>query len=102
MLGGAERAVLAAALLHDVGKVDAGLGVLGRTVATVVGVVAGHDRAGGRIARYLAHDRIGAALLEDAGSDPLTVTWAREHHLRPERWTLPDRVTAALAAADDD
>jgi len=37
-----------------------------------------------------------------AGSDPLTVTWAREHHLPADRWTVPAAVGAALKAADDD
>ena len=32
---------LAAALLHDTGKLDAGLGVFGRSVATVMGAAAG-------------------------------------------------------------
>lgn len=103
-----DAPVLAAALLHDVGKVDAGLGTMGRVVATVVALVAGRERATtwrggrGRIARYLRHDEIGAALLADAGSDPLTVTWAREHHLSPSRWSLTADVADALAAADDD
>ena len=43
-LGSPERPVLAAALLHDVGKVRSGLRTPGRVVATVVGVVAA-DRA---------------------------------------------------------
>ncbi len=103
--------VRAAALLHDVGKVEAGLGTLGRVPATVVGMVAGHRRAahwaGGRgplrrVGCYLDHPRIGAELLERAGSDPLTVRWAAEHHLPPERWHVPDTVATALKAADDD
>lgn len=102
--------VLAAALLHDVGKIDSGLGTFGRVVATLVALVVGRDRAAawttpgwrGRIARYLRHDRIGAELLTRAGADPLTVTWAREHHLDRRRWTLDDDVARALAAADDD
>lgn len=108
-LSGADRAVLAAALLHDVGKVEASLGTGGRVVATLVGAISGRERArrwsegaGGRIGRYLRHDAIGAALLEAAGSAPVTVAWAREHHLPAQRWTLPGEVADALAAADDD
>jgi hypothetical protein len=112
-LGPAEATppVLAAALLHDVGKVDAGLGTLGRVPATALGVVSGHRQAArwaqargplGRVGRYLDHSRIGAELLEQAGSDPLTVRWAAEHHLPPERWGMPARVATALKAADDD
>jgi hypothetical protein len=56
----------------------------------------------GRIARYLRHDELGAQLLEAAGAAPLTVAWAREHHLPPSRWTVPAPAGAALKAADDD
>lgn len=110
-LHGADRPVVAAALLHDVGKIESGLGTGGRVVATVVGRVADRsrldtwsDRAGltGRVGRYLRHDAIGARLLDDAGAAPETVTWAREHHLAREQWTLPADVADALAAADDD
>jgi hypothetical protein len=41
-------------------------------------------------------------MLALAGSHPLTVTWAREHHLRREDWAVPAAVGAALKAADDD
>lgn len=112
--GGAavERSVLAAALLHDVGKVASGFGPWRRSIATVLGAVAGHDRAArwraegpgplARVGRYLCHDAIGADLLREAGSEPVTVSWAREHHLAPERWTVPAPVGAALKLADDD
>jgi hypothetical protein len=107
----ATRAVLAAALLHDVGKIDSGFGPVRRAVATVAGLVWGHATATGwrtrrgfvgRTGRYLSHDAIGADMLTAAGSDGLTVTWAREHHLSPERWSLPVDVGAALKLADDD
>ena len=101
----ASRPVLAAALLHDVGKVVSGFGPVRRALATVLGAVAGHDRAAGwtgRVGRYLTHDAIGADLLAAAGSDPLTVAWAREHHLPPARWSVPQPIAAALKAADDD
>jgi hypothetical protein len=55
-----------------------------------------------RIGLYLSHDRVGAHLLEDAGSDPFTVAWAAEHHRPPERWSVDARVGAALKVADDD
>jgi hypothetical protein len=106
-----DRPVMAAALLHDVGKVDSGLGPLRRAVATVAGMVGGHEAASrwrhrrgsaGRAGRYLCHDAIGADLLAAAGSDALTVAWAREHHLAPDRWTVPEPVGEALRAADDD
>ncbi len=100
----ANEPVLAAALLHDVGKIDAGLGTFARVPATVLGMVA-HRRLAvgqGRIARYLRHDDIGRRLLVEAGSDSLVSTWAGEHHLPAERWTIPTAVAGVLKAADND
>ena len=89
-----------AALLHDVGKIESGLGTFGRVGATVLGTAS--RRWGGRVGAYLRHDELGAALLERAGSDLLTIAWAREHHLPESRWTVPPDVGRALKAADDD
>ena len=96
-----RRDVLAAALLHDAGKLDSGLGTLARVPATVIGVVA-RSKARGRVAAYLDHPARGARLLAAAGSAPLTVAWAAEHHLPPERWSVPGDVGAVLKSADDD
>jgi putative nucleotidyltransferase with HDIG domain len=107
----ADRAVLAAALLHDVGKADSRLGPVGRALATVVGLGGGRERAlalsrrrglARRVGLYLRHGEIGADMLALAGADPLTVAWAREHHQPPASWSVPPAVGAALAAADDD
>lgn len=100
-----ERPVVAAALLHDAGKVEAGLGTIARVPATLAGLVAGRERAArwqGRVGTYLRHDATGAALLAGAGADPLTVAWAAEHHLPRERWTVPASIADVLKAADDD
>lgn len=103
--------VLAAALLHDVGKVASGLGTYGRVIATLAGMTAGRTTAtawsekGGftrKVGLYLRHPELGADMLRMAGSDTLTVTWAAEHHLSEGRWTLPPSVAHALKAADDD
>lgn len=108
---GATRPILAAALLHDVGKIDSGLGPVGRAVVTLAEMATGRaaarrwrSRGGlvGRAGRYLCHDEIGADLLASAGSHPLTVSWAREHHLPPERWTVAAPIGRALKDADDD
>lgn len=90
-----------AALLHDVGKIESGLGTFARAGATVLGLV-GRDRWRGRVGAYLHHDELGAALLRDAGSDALTIAWAREHHLPRQRWTVAAADGDALKAADDD
>lgn len=106
-----DDSVIAAALLHDVGKIDSGLGPFRRAGATVIAMLLGHEscrqwrsRAGirGRVGRYLSHDEIGADLLTSAGSDELTVAWAREHHLPVNRWSVPEPIGTALKAADDD
>lgn len=107
----ATRPVLAAALLHDVGKIESGLRTYGRVVATLSASVAGHEMAEAwrkqrgfvrRVGLYLHHPELGGDLLALAGSDPLTVAWTREHHLPEERWTVPRHLGRALKAADDD
>ena len=105
------RPVMAAALLHDVGKVAAGLGTARRVPATILGLVADRQYALAwsntrgyrrRVGLYLRHGELGGDMLELAGSDPLTATWAREHHLPAQDWTLDGTVAGALAEADDD
>ena len=63
------------------------------------------SKAGGitrRVGLYLRHDELGADMLALAGSHPLTVTWARQHHQPAEDWAVPAAVGSALKAADDD
>jgi hypothetical protein len=107
----ATRPVVAAALLHDVGKIESGLGTYGRVVATLSAKVAGPEMASTwrkqrgvarKVGLYVHHDQIGGDLLELAGSDPLTVAWTREHHRPEAEWTLDPSIAAALKAADDD
>lgn len=57
---------VAAALLHDIGKLDAGLGVARRVAATL-------GAPGDRTRRHRDHERLGAALLRSVGSDPRVV-----------------------------
>ncbi|MGI9028889.1 MAG: hypothetical protein ACR2HP_02735 [Ilumatobacteraceae bacterium] len=63
----ATRAEVAGALLHDVGKVDAGLGTFGRVVATVVGARTKRFRT------YHDHEAIGARMAAEAGADQVTI-----------------------------
>jgi hypothetical protein len=96
---------LAAALLHDVGKIDAGLGTFRRAGATLVAGVVSHGRARhfpNRIGRYVSHDDLGAARLEAAGARPEAVAWAAVHH-RSERWPpsgMSEEICEILAEAD--
>ncbi len=98
--GDAPDWVVGAALLHDIGKVDARLGPIGRSVATVLELV-GIRRAPGIIGRYLAYQGHGAAMLSAIGADPLVVAWARDHHRAERAWGVPLRWGRILRAADD-
>lgn len=109
----ALRPVLAAALLHDSGKAVSGLRTPGRVVATLIGVAVGHDELTAarwsrrrwpmrRIGQYWSHPSLGAAMLEAAGSDPLTVLWTRQHHLPAADCSLDPEIAEALRCADDD
>jgi hypothetical protein len=63
----ATRAEIAGALLHDVGKIECGLGTWGRVAASIFG---------GRTQRfriYHDHEHIGAVLAHGVGSQPATV-----------------------------
>lgn len=110
-LGGAAPEVLAAALLHDSGKVHAHLGPVGRALATVWLAARGRDRVAGdrnawsrRCVVYAAHPDLGAAEITARDGHPEAAAWAAAHH-DPRRWAgtgLDAAVTAALAAADDD
>ncbi|MEX2134417.1 MAG: hypothetical protein WEB67_09780 [Acidimicrobiia bacterium] len=88
---------LRAALLHDVGKRSAGLGVLGRVAASVL-IKMGLPITG-RFTLYRDHGPVGAADLEAAGSPPLVVEFARAHH-GPRPDTLGEDDWALLQSAD--
>ena len=55
-----------------------------------------------RIGQYWLHPSLGAELLDQLGSDPLTVIWTREHHLPASSCTLDPIIADALREADDD
>ena len=55
-------------LLHDVGKIDCGLGTFGRVLATLVG-----DRGPASFRAYHDHEEIGAEMARRAGSDDATI-----------------------------
>lgn len=69
----ASRAEIAGALLHDVGKIECELGTLGRVVATVVG-----PHVVEQFRTYHDHEAIGARLVAEAGSDPVTIELVEE------------------------
>lgn len=85
---GASRPEMAAALLHDCGKLDSALGTWGRVAATLVGSRWAPWRP------YHEHEQRGADLLEAAGSHPVTVA------LVGRRPCAPADALAALDTAD--
>ncbi len=102
--------VIVASALHDVGKAQARLGTVGRAVATVLDAVA-PDRVsqqwagegGGwraRMSQYVRHDHVGAELLRAAGSAPVVVAWAAEHHRPASEWSIDPRIGRVLLTAD--
>jgi hypothetical protein len=70
-MGQWSREEIAAALLHDVGKVVSQLGTTARVIATVVGPRTERFR------QYHDHEALGAAMLREAGSSPVTVDLVR-------------------------
>lgn len=81
-----SRAEMAAVLLHDVGKLDSGLGTAARVVATVVG-----PRTA-RLRRYHDHEAIGVDMLTAAGSEPETLALARGEHPYVHALRVADQV----------
>jgi putative nucleotidyltransferase with HDIG domain len=73
-----DESVVRAALLHDVGKRHARLGVMGRTIASLMIVL--HLPLPRRFALYRDHGSIGAAELAGLGCESLIVDFARSHH----------------------
>lgn len=109
-----DPSFLEAALLHDVGKQAAGLGVYGRVVATVSAAVAGRDAATmwvrgkgftRRVGLYVDHGAIGADMIRLAGGSEAAAAWSAAHHEPPETWPalpIPAPVVAVLDAADNE
>jgi hypothetical protein len=106
----ATQPVLAAALLHDVGKTIPRLGTFGRVIATLSEAVAGEDTARHwvetrgftrRVGQYVLYPEFGVDLLRMAGSDDLVVAWSREHHLPEPDWTIDPELGRTLQQADD-
>lgn len=102
MGGGGSPDMVTAAVMHDTAKRHAGLGVLGRVVASIL------IRAGlpltPRMRLYRDHGIIAAKELAELGAPPLAVDFALHHHRsRPasipeETWKLLEKADRAKAA----
>jgi len=92
-----DPVLLAAALLHDVGKRHSRTGVCARSFASGLGLL--HLPVRGRWRAYLDHGPLGAADLRNAGSADLIVAFAEHHHgERPDGVAL--EAWPVLSAAD--
>ena len=102
---------LGVALLHDVGKREAGLGTLERALGTLIGKVTSVSTArrwaaeGGakrRLGLYLTHGAAGAAAIRAAGGREEIAAWAEVHQALPcpALALLPGPVIKALSDAD--
>ncbi len=106
-----DRVWVQAALLHDVGKFDAHLDVLGRVAATVAATVVGNTRSRGwagsprwrgPLGTYQCHDVIGAVEIRAVGGPEEAAVWSELHH-HPDQFadaTIPPAVLRVLDAAD--
>jgi len=86
-----------AALLHDVGKRHAGLGVFGRSFASLL--IKSRMPLTRAMRTYRDHGDVGSTELAAVGSSPLVVDFARNHHgTRPE--TIDEGTWNVLQGAD--
>lgn len=106
-----DRPVMAAALLHDVGKIECAYRTPARVVATLVWAAVPQDRAAEwidrgrpfrRLAQYRLHPALGERLLIDAGADSVTSSWAADHHRPVADWRIDPALAHVLKDCDDD
>ncbi|MEA1903178.1 MAG: hypothetical protein U9N56_06600 [Actinomycetota bacterium] len=95
--GHTDEETVTAALTHDVGKRRAALGVIGRSMASVL-ILVGAPMSK-RMTIYRDHGSIGAIDLERLDAPTLAVEYARHHHgERPD--SIPAETWDVLELAD--
>jgi len=93
-----DEVSVAAALLHDIGKRHADLGVIGRTLASLL--IRLRLPLTRRMRLYRDHGQIAATELEALGSDLIIVDFARHHH-RSRPASIPQPTWDLLQRADE-
>ncbi len=94
---GSDRTGVRAALLHDIGKRHARLGLVGRALASVA--IRLRVPLWRRARMYRDHGRIGSEELAGWSAEPLVVEFARHHHgVRPPG--IEEAVWEALCETD--
>jgi len=111
-IGEHGKEFIAAALLHDIGKLESGFGTFGRVFATLCCFLfplrkmeKWSERTKGlrrRLVDYAKHPVLGAELLSGIGSQEQTITWVLEHHLEREKWKTPPEIAKILSSSDND
>lgn len=94
-----SRRLARTALLHDVGKRHAHLGVVARVVATIFDILKLPSR--GRFVQYARHGTLGAAELVDLRSPEISLGYVQHHHGAmpadepPDEWSALQRADSA-------
>ncbi|MFL3012117.1 MAG: HDIG domain-containing metalloprotein [Acidimicrobiales bacterium] len=111
-IGEEGKEFIAAALLHDIGKLESGFGTFGRVFATLCCFLfpirkmeKWSERTKGlrrRLVDYAKHPALGAELLIGIGSRQQVVTWVLEHHSEREKWETPIEIAEILSSSDND
>ncbi len=104
---------LGAALMHDVGKVEARLSMPGRAAAAIAGRIVTRTTARRwasgapgfrrRVGAYLTHGEIGARMIRDAGGRVEVAAWTEIHQdlrLAASALGIPADVVDALSESD--
>jgi hypothetical protein len=102
---------LAAALLHDVGKMDANLSMTERGFASLLGMYVKTSTARRwlatsgmvrRIGLFLFHGESGARLVREVGGREVIAVWCETHHGNefPPDFAIPPQIVAALIASE--
>ena len=104
---------IAAALLHDVGKMAANLSPPERVVGTLIGKYVPFDlgqrfrgsssKKARRIGMFLMHGEVGAGLVREAGGREIVAYWCDFHQNVdfPADFAIPGEVVRALVAAEE-